>query len=201
MKKMETLSTPQILGLDKPQPRQLKHRRTFCFEVYEREDGLWDIDAQMQDVKTSDITLANQTRNAGEPVHNMCMRVTLDNHLFIVDASAKTLAAPYMSHCELINPDYKKMIGLNVLRGFRAAMKERFEGTAGCTHLSELAMTLPTVAVQGIGVELAARLRAVNQASGVEEEKPFQLEKCHALSTSGEVARLYYPKWYVTSKS
>jgi hypothetical protein len=26
--------------------------------------------------------------------------------------------------------------------------------------------------------------------------KPFQLDRCHALETSSETVRRYYPKWY-----
>jgi hypothetical protein len=28
------------------------------------------------------------------------------------------------------------------------------------------------------------------------EQKPFQLDRCHALDTTGDVVRRYYPKWY-----
>jgi hypothetical protein len=28
------------------------------------------------------------------------------------------------------------------------------------------------------------------------EHKPFQLDRCHALDTRGDMVRRYYPKWY-----
>jgi hypothetical protein len=28
------------------------------------------------------------------------------------------------------------------------------------------------------------------------ERKPFQLDRCHALETSSDTVRRYYPKWY-----
>ena len=52
---IEAMSTPAVA-------RTLKHRRTFCYEVYERADGLWDIEAQMQDRKTYPFTLASCER-------------------------------------------------------------------------------------------------------------------------------------------
>ena len=187
---------PRIQGLDEHVPRKIMHRRTFCFEVFEREDGLWDVDAQMQDHKMQDITLADELRPVGTPLHDMVMRVTFDNTLTVVAVEDKTLSAPYMLQCKTINSAYGKMVGLNVLKGFRAAMKERFADTAGCTHLTELANIMPTVVVQGIGTELARRARILEKDEGTPSKKPFQLDKCHALNSGSEVARLYYPKWY-----
>lgn len=200
MTQLDSLLTSHIVGLGTPTTtRQLKHRRTFCFEVYERDDGLWDVDAQMQDHKTYPIVLADVQRAVGDPVHDMVMRVTVDQTLTIVDVQATTIAAPYLPQCKTINLDYRKMIGLNVLKGFRAAMKERFAETLGCTHLTELANILPTVVVQGVGTELAARERR-HASQGGERKKPFQLDKCHALAADGEAVRLYYPEWYAHGK-
>ena len=100
MTQLDSLLTSRIVGLDSAVSRELKHRRSFCFEVYEREDGLWDVDAQMQDHKTYPIELANEERAVGEPVHDMVMRVTFDTSLTIVDVQAKTIAAPYLPQCK-----------------------------------------------------------------------------------------------------
>lgn len=174
--------------------RTLLHRRTFCYEVYERSDGLWDIDAQMQDRKSYPFTLASKLRAPAEPIHNMHLRITVNSELDIVAVTANTAAAPYLTQCVQINPAYQQMIGLNVLKGFRGALRERFAGTAGCTHLTELANTLPTVVIQGVGVELAVRRR---QSLGDEQAgRPFQINQCHALNETGEAVQRYYPRWY-----
>ena len=65
--------------------------------------------------------------------------------------------------------------------------KEQLGGVHGCSHLTELVGLLPTVAVQTF-----AGLR--REIEGV--EKPFQLDRCHALETRGDTVRRYYPKWY-----
>jgi hypothetical protein len=186
-----------IDGLSEPKPRQLMHRRTFTYEVYEREDGLWEIDAQIQDHKAHDITVANQSRPVGKALHDMVLRLTLDNTLTIVAVEAKTIAAPYNELCQTINSAYEKMVGLNVIMSFRARLKERFADTAGCTHITELANAVPTVAIQGIGVVLALRARkSVEASDDAFGSKPFQLDKCHALASDAQAVALYYPKWY-----
>ena len=35
--------------------------------------------------------------------------------------------------------------------------------------------------------------------SDPEGDKPYQLNRCHALETSTETVRRYYPKWYRAS--
>ncbi|MBS1174085.1 MAG: hypothetical protein H6R05_216 [Burkholderiaceae bacterium] len=184
---IEAMTTPAVA-------RTLKHRRTFCYEVYEREDGLWDIEAQMQDRKTYPFTLASCERETAEALHNMILRVTVDNSLNIVDVHTETRAAPYLEQCQQITPDYKKMIGLNIMHGFRTAMRDLFSEENGCTHITELANSLPTVVIQGVGVELAIRHR---KAVGDENAgRPFQINQCHALAEGAEAVRLYYPRWY-----
>ena len=193
------ITRSQIETMGEPVARTLKHRRSFCYEVFEREDGLWDVEAQMQDRKSYPFTLASSLRAPAEPLHNMILRVTVDNAFNIVAVQAKTLGAPYLAQCQTIAPDYQKMVGLNIVNGFRPAIRELFEGVEGCTHLTELANSLPTVVMQGVAVELNVRHR-----NAVGEEKagrPFQIDKCHALAEGAEAVKLYYPKWYKQPKN
>ena len=66
-------------------------------------------------------------------------------------------------------------------------MTDRLGGVHGCTHLTEVVGTLPTLAVQ-----MFAGL--VREIEGT--DKPFQLDRCHALDTRSETVRRYYPQWY-----
>lgn len=171
-------------------PRQLQHVRRVTTEVYLREDGLWDVEATLVDHKTFDTDSRDGTsRPAGSPIHGMVLRLTMNTELTILAAEGSMDAVPFRGICETIAPSYAALVGLNLGKGFRQAVRERFGNTAGCTHLSELASNLPSAAIQA----LATRLRAKAMENDV---KPFQLDRCHAQSTDGEVVRRYYPKWY-----
>src|SRR5690606_11817818 len=98
--------------------------------------------------------------------------------------------------CTAIAPDYRDLVGMNLLRNFRQTVKDRYARTAGCTHMTELCYVLPTVAVQTMAKE-----RRQNQQSGVRTKRPFQLEGCHALRIDGPVAQEFYPQWYVAPKA
>jgi hypothetical protein len=169
-------------------PRQLKHTRAIVLEAYARDDGLWDIEARLTDRKTRDLPLATGIRSAGDPIHDMTLCITINEDLEIVAASATSHAVPYPGYCESIAPDYGRLVGLNLLKRFRSAVRERFGGISGCTHITELAGVLPTVAVQAFAGE---HKRALSKS-----ERPFQLDHCHALRSDGDAVRLYYPRWY-----
>ena len=176
-----------------PVSRILKHTRSVRFEGYARSDGLWDIEAHLTDVKPDDYQLAPGVRPAGSPVHDMWIRLTIDRRMNVVGAGASTDAMPYPPYCAAIAPDYAALAGLNLMRGFRQALYERFGGVGGCTHLTELLAQFPSAAIQVLAGE-----QRDNHDYG---RKPFQLDRCHALDTGGEAVRLYYPRWQREAKT
>ena len=175
-------------------PRVPRHTRAIEAQAFEREDGLWDIDARIRDIKTRSTTLASCTRAPGEPIHDLRLRITIDTSLNIVDAESVSDAMPYPGYCNTISPAYKKLIGLNLMKGFRQAVKERLSGTSGCTHLTELASILPTAAIQAFAGDV---LPTRDGAGDNEAHAPFQLDRCHALRLDGLAVEKYYPRWAI----
>lgn len=171
------------------------HTRAVRIEVFRRDDGLWDLEAQLHDSKPHPLPLRGGVRPAGEPVHWMHLRVTIDARFSIVAVAAASDAVPYPGHCESAADGYGRLVGLNLLKNFRAGVRERLGGVAGCTHMSELAQVLPTAAVQAFAGDPMA-VEAARGTFGGGDSPPFQLDRCHAMRTDGEAVRLYYPRWY-----
>jgi len=171
--------------------RKPLHTRTIRVQSYARADGLWDLEAELLDVKAYDFETHRGTHPAGEPVHRILLRVTIDDTYTIVAAQAAYDNAPYGS-CAAIAPDYGALTGLNLLRGFRQQVKARFGRVAGCTHLTELTWVLPTAAIQSLAGQRVGALQA-----SADKERPFQLDGCHALQVSGPVVQALYPQWFV----
>lgn len=171
--------------------RQLKHRRQIDVQVFSREDGLWEAEATLVDTKTREAHMAEGMRPAGQPIHDMLLRVVVNRQLDILEASSATRAMPYPGICSEHGDAYQRLVGLNLLRDFRRQLRERLGGVQGCTHISELALVLPTAVVQGFAGE-------VIDTRGTEEgaTQPFQIDRCHALRSSGEAVRVHYPRWY-----
>ena len=173
--------------------RELTHTRRIRYEGYKRADGLWDIEAHLNDVKNHDYQLKTGVRRAGQAIHDMWVRITIDRQFNIVAAAASSDAVPYPGGCETIAPAYGKLVGLNLLRGFRKNVHELLGSVRGCTHMTEMLGGLPTAAIQSFAGD-------VPEESG-DGRKPFQLDQCHALETTTETVRKWYPKWYRREKS
>lgn len=173
--------------------RRHVHTRSIRVDAYVRDDGLWDVEAVLVDTKSRDLQLASGLRRAGDPVHEMRLQVTVDLELNVRDAEATTSWVPYPGHCNTIEPEYKRLIGLNLARDFRRNVQARLGGLRGCTHLTELAAVLPTAAIQGFAGEVR---RNSGKGDAQTERKPFQLDQCHALATTGPAVAKFYPRWF-----
>jgi Protein of unknown function (DUF2889) len=183
------------LPLPKAQ-RTLRHTRRLTAQGFERDDGLWDIDCVLTDAKTRPVPIANATLEPNAHLHELWLRVTIDKHLNVVDAVASSDAVPYPGVCNTIAPAYQVLTGLNLFKGFRNAVRERLSGTAGCSHLTELCNFLPTAAIQAFAGDVWNTREGETDASGA-LQRPFQLDKCHALAVGSEAVKTFYPRWYV----
>lgn len=179
-----------------PIGRRLVQYRQIHAKAYLREDGLWDIEVELNDTKGKDFQLAAVHRLEGQPIHRMLLTITINEQFDILEASSKSLDVPYPGFCETINPDYQKLVGLNLLKGFRAAVKDRLGDIAGCTHLTELTNVLPTVAIQAFVGEVFPVVKAPETIKVLHQKIPFHFNGCHALRTDGEVVKTYHPVWF-----
>ena len=182
------------MPLSTPTPdRKRLHVRRVMYEGFERADGLFDVEAWLVDTKDQDLMLLSGLRRAGEAVHDMKVRVTIDRALNIVALEACTDQMPYPGDCDRIHPAYEQLVGANLVNGFRKRLHDTMGGLRGCTHVTELLGYLPTAAVQ----TFSGLRKREDEGTG----KPFQLDRCHALDTTGAAVARYYPNWYRGTKA
>lgn len=165
--------------------RQLHLRRIHC-EAFERPDGLIDLEGQLIDTKPQPLQLVHREVPAGEAIHQMRVRLTIDRERRIVDARVSSEHAPYPD-CRGVEAAYRQLVGLRIEPGFTMAVKRLFRGTAGCTHMTEL---LPTLASTAFQVLWASGEFAEAEAVAAQRHSP--LGGCHALRLDGEVVRIYF---------
>ncbi|MCA2998035.1 MAG: DUF2889 domain-containing protein [Rhodocyclaceae bacterium] len=167
-------------------PRQPLHHRKISARGYKRDDGLFEVEGHLIDTKAYSFKLRSGERLAGEPVHEMWLRITYDTSMTIIDAEASSDAHPYPGFCGEITPRYRAMIGWSMRPGFSAKVRAAFGGIKGCTHLTDLISVLATTAYQNLAGQLPSN----------PEKKPFQLDGCHALASDAAAVATFYPKWY-----
>jgi hypothetical protein len=160
-----------------------------------RDDDLWDIDANFVDMKPFDLELASSvTIPVNRALHDLRARITIDYHSNVIDAFVMFDRMPFEGYCSQIAGDYRKLVGLNLLRKFRKNVEERMGGINGCAHMNELVELLPYVAIQVMVFgEKETHDKAAFQPP---DEKPFHLDACHALKTDGPAVAKFYPEWY-----
>jgi hypothetical protein len=180
------------MPLSPPAARQhLQTRQVIC-QGFERTDGLWDIEGQMIDTKTYDFP--NEDRGgmvrAGESVHHMHVRITIDDSFVIIDAEARIDASPF-AVCPAIAPNFKGLIGMSLGPGFKKELMAKFGGTQGCTHIVELMGPIATTAFQ----TMSSKGRKI-----LGDRKPPMIDRCHALASDGDVVAKHWPRWAVAKQ-
>lgn len=183
------------MGLPESVSREKKHQSKIDCEGYLRSDGLWDIDVHMVDTRTYDCTYDEFHRDgvirAGEPVHDMWLRFTIDLDFLIHDVHAASEQTPF-SICPRAAGAMREIIGLRIGYGWMKQVRERIGTDKSCTHLMDLLGPLAATAYQTLHAALEER-----DARRKDREKPPILDTCIALSSSGDVVRNLWPEFYI----
>ncbi len=179
------------MPLPPPAPRKKLHQRSISCEGFQREDGLWDIEARMTDTKT--YAYHNRDRGqvkAGEPVHLMLLRLTLDLEMNIIEVHAGMEYAPF-SMCPGARAVMKNLEGLQIKSGWLRQARERIGRRESCTHLFELLGPLSTTAYQTMHIALEKRAD-----TRPNRKRPRIIDQCYSLASDSPVVRLEWPEFY-----
>lgn len=191
-------------------PRQLFHTRAITVHGYAREDGLYDVEAELADTRSEGF--ANRDRGwiaPGDKLHGMKFRITFDDNMLIHKSEAVTEFGPF-AHCAGGAANFSRLAGLTIKRGFLREATSRVHGTEGCTHLRELIQQMATVAFQTLWPVRIKRERAAAQAAQARGEQPTRpsaddgsarlVDSCFAYAASGPVVRDRWPHLYTGPK-
>lgn len=175
--------------------RKPSHRRAIQIDGYERADGLFDIEAHLRDTKSDVFETDHRGRlPPGQPLHDMWVRLTVDERMEIVAAEACTDSGPYAT-CPGGAASYAKLVGLRIRSGFLREANARMAGPAGCTHLREMLQEIATTALQTIW-SIRSRRRAAAGERQDDDGAARMLDTCHAYAADGPVVRQRWPQHY-----
>lgn len=169
--------------------REPIHTRRVTVNSYRREDGLWEFEAFLHDSKHYQYeTRFRGTVPAGVPVHDMAIRLAVDDGLTIREATASMAAHPYPD-CTRAPVAYERLIGLTIGAGWISKVKRRIDTVEGCTHLFELLRPLATTVYQTI---LPLRRDHLNTTG----RRPMLIDSCQGWRGDGEAVRVMLPDWH-----
>ncbi len=184
------------MPLSPPTAREAIHHRAIHCRGYRRQDGLWDIEGHLTDIKS--YPFSNTFRGEikpGEPLHDMSLRLTIDEDMTVISVEAVTDAGPY-AVCPAITSAFTKLEGLTIGPGWRREVSRLLGGMNGCTHLVELLGPLATTAFQTIQ-NWKPKTKKATTATSTDDRPPRFLNSCHALARNGDVVKQHYPQWYI----
>jgi len=210
------------MPLPAPAPREHLHTRTVTCQGFLRQDGLWDIEGRIVDVKT--YAFENEWRGkveTGTPVHEMWIRLTIDDRMEIKEVAAATDHSPFQI-CPDILPNFQRLVGVKIGHGFTREVRSRRGGPQGCTHIVEMLQQVATVAFQTTVSERARALRkrqkaAVSKSAPAEatadpaqvdaakapdkpRRPPIVVDTCHAWKSDGPLVQRYLPEFFTGPK-
>ncbi len=196
------------MPLSPPHERELQHTRAITIHGYRRADGLYDIEAELADTKTHGFPNLHRGHVApGEKVHGMFMRMTIDETMMITACEAATDFHPYAT-CPQAAPNFSRLAGLRIGRGFLSAVAGRVGGVQGCTHLRELLQQMATTAFQTVHPtrvkrEAEAAGQPLPQGDGYDARitqhfggPPAVLNTCIAYADNGPLVKSRWPEVY-----
>ena len=166
------------------------------YRGYDREDGLWDIEAELTDVKPFTFSVPNERAfPANKPIHHLQIRLTVDKRLVIQNV---TTSLDQIPHAECVQgPQHMhKLQGSTLGRGWRKTIDEHLGRTEGCTHLRELLFNMATAAFQTLPSGQWLRREQSGKAHPPMQEPAFFLNQCHSWAYDSPTVQRSYPMFY-----
>jgi hypothetical protein len=179
-----------------PQPRRQIHTREIVSRGYVRDDGLFDIEAELIDRKP--FVYKDRERGdlrPGKPIHQMRVRVTVDNDLIVREIACEMAEIPF-GYCQGALGGVPSLVSVSVGPGWRRAVDERMRGRKGCTHLRELLYCVGTVVFQTISPYREQFMSDLGAPKFGEDGLPFFVDQCYSWATDSPVVSKYFPMYF-----
>lgn len=181
--------------------REHIHTRTITTKGFRRDDGLWDIEGELTDIKTHpSASIGDFSRDVGQPIHHMKIRLTVDDAFKVHNALGAMPSSPFAECLPALMP-FQGMIGVTIGPGWRKAIDSAMGGIAGCTHMRELLAVMATVVYQTIpGYRRHERSRR-GESTPILTEPTHQMGKCITWDFNGAVIARVAPQFIGFNKN
>jgi hypothetical protein len=184
------VSTPDYFPAA-PEGGELIHTRFYEARTYKLNDDLFLLRGVVCDEKPAGLYMA------GDPdplwVHHMVVDLEITFPMFVIQKVSVTFHERPHTHCTDIEPDYQKLVGLSIARGFNKQVKDLFGGPRGCTHIGALLAAMAPVAIQsGWSMRMGNALgnEEFDSATTAEQRKrsyAMNLNTCHMWDENGQM--------------
>jgi Protein of unknown function (DUF2889) len=175
--------------------RRLMHRRSIECNGFLRDDGLWEVEARLLDSKT--FSQRDQFRGViepGEPVHDIRLRLAVDDQLTIREAETTMQATPFPT-CIEVEGILQRLVGEQIGKGWRELVRRKIGRLETCTHLSELLGPAVTTLFQTMSYGRTPEGRSSMDGHQSQNKRPFFIDGCHSWRTDGPIVAELFPQF------
>jgi hypothetical protein len=118
-----------------PTRRRHMHTRTIECNGYLRDDGLWEVEARLRDTKpfSQSASRYREELKPGAPVHDIALRLAIDDSMTVREAQATMRATPYPT-CIEVEPILQRLVGERVGSGWRDVVRRKLGRLESCTR-------------------------------------------------------------------
>ena len=166
------------------------HHRQIDIRFFQRSDGLFEVEGRLLERKTQPFrrVLHDRDTPAGTPLHDILVRLIIDESLLVHDASA-TLAASPFDLCRAAANTLAPLKGLRIGAGWNKRVRELLGGAASCTHIVEILGPMATTVYQGFAPQRLARM-----AQQGNDGYKSKIDSCYSYGRDREVVARLWPK-------
>lgn len=170
--------------------REEIHHRAIDIRFYRRSDGLHEVEGRLVDTKSHSFRrqLATEDTPPGVPVHDIVVRLVIDESMLVHDAQALMQATPF-GVCHGAAGTVSPLKGLTIGAGWNRQVRELLGGSASCTHIAELLGPMATTVMQGLAPQ---RLARINDPAN-EQQRAAKVDSCYAYAAEREVVARLWP--------
>lgn len=173
-----------------PVEREELHHRQIDLRFFRRTDGLYEVEGRLVDTKRHAFRrqLHHEDIPAGDPVHDIMVRLVIDDALLVHDAVSVMQTTPFAT-CLGATSTLGPLKGLRIGEGWIKRVRERLGGAASCTHIVELLGPMASTAFQGLAPQRIARINEPHN----EAMRLAKVNSCFAYAAEREVVAQLWP--------
>ena len=172
--------------------REELHHRRIDMRGYRRDDGLFEVEGQVVDRKPVPFVPASGGRDvpAGEPIHDLGVRLVFDDSMTIRAVETFTRSAPY-AICPAGGLPLQALVGVRIGGGWTREIRARMARAESCTHLVELLGPMATTAIQAMSSVRRGQPEPLDN-----DGRPRKIDSCYAYGAGRELVREQWPQFY-----
>jgi Protein of unknown function (DUF2889) len=173
------------------------HTRTYDVQAFKKSDTVIVLRGTVHDTKPAGMYIEADT----EPltIHHMIVELTVTFPMLEIIGAGVVFDGFPNETCPGIVPQYDKLVGLSIARGFTHKVRELFGGPRGCTHVTALLQAMAPVAIQcGWSMRVIKARETLESGEILQRLAPEQAERvfsqnlntCHVWDETGEHVEL-----------